>query len=531
MKLLGVFPALLCSVLGCPLLAAGQVSQSMPTAQELYPDQGYLSSTRYASRYFGFAFDFPADVQLQAVPQPVARDGRIQMLRLAGPPPANAVVSIVAFPPQSRGTADAKALLRKYLEQELLYGVEELHGLSKTALAGHLFYFYETRRGADQHMALAANLEGYAVLTMLAANDERTVKVLESSFQHLTFVVPAKVREFAGSDAREYEGPALSSHRLAQLQADPPANHINTGEFLGSLYKNDGLGFTYRIPSGWTLEAEGAVQAAIERSRKNNYEDPWMGRGERALMKACSRTLFSALAKQPESDGQLSYDDFGEVTVSAASTTCFPEMKFPASPTDGRAIQDFLLQWGFTHPIVREMRDIRAFTSGGRLVVFLHGTVAFQIPGDELSRRLSIAMAVTSRRDYLLTWFFAAPHDSELRELLKEKTAFDIETPTTETSPAKLAGGDLSSANSSPPSLAGSAAVVPNPAPIPQPAPPVTAPSQPAAQTAVAGPGAAATNQQQQSAATTESSQPSLLRPGETMQNQQVNEQQTQQKH
>jgi hypothetical protein len=533
MKLPGIFPTLLCSVLSCPLLAAGQVSQSMPgAAQELYPDQGYLSPTRYASRYFGFGFDFPPDVPLQAVPQPVARDGRIQMLRLAGPPPANAVVSIIAFPPQSRSSVDAKALLRKALEQELFYGVEELHGLSKTALAGHQFYFYETRRGADQHMALAANLEGYAVLTVLAANDEKTVKELESSFQRVTFVAPAKVREFAGSDAKEYEGPALSSHRLAQLQADPPANHIDTGEFLGSLYKNEGLGFTYRIPSGWTLEAEGAVQQAIERSRKSSYENPWMGTGERALMKACSRTLFSALAKRPGADGQLSYDDFGEVTVSAASTTCFPGMKFPANPTDRRAIQDFLLQWGFTHPIMRDMRDVRAFTSGGRLVVFLHGTVAFQIPGDELSRRLSVAMAVTSRRDYLLTWFFAAPHDSELKELLEEKTAFDIEPPIPEASPAKLAGGDLPSANSSPLPPAGSAAVAANPNPISEPARPMGAPSQPAALPAGANPGAAATNQQQQSAAgTTESSQPSLLRPGETMQDQQVNGQQIQQRH
>ena len=78
------------------------------------------------------------------------------------------------------------------------------------------------------------------------------------------------------------------------------------------------------------------------------------------------------------------------------------------------------------------MRDAKAFTAGGNVVVYLHGTVAFQVPGDELSRRLSIAMAVTSRRGYLLTWFFAAPHDSELRELLEEKIAFDAEPLTKE---------------------------------------------------------------------------------------------------
>src|SRR5271157_2026175 len=131
MKVPGISSAILYSLLSCPLLLGGQAppSTSMPaSAQDLYPDQGYLSATRYANRYFGFAFDLPADVQLQPVPQPVARDGRIQMLQLAGPPPAYAAVSIVAFPPRSKTAVDAKAILRKALDQELLFGVEELHG-------------------------------------------------------------------------------------------------------------------------------------------------------------------------------------------------------------------------------------------------------------------------------------------------------------------------------------------------------------------------------------------------------------------
>src|SRR5271166_5357042 len=447
MKVPGVLSALLGTLLSCPLLLGGQglPSPSTPAAaQGVDPDQGYLSSTRYANLYFGFAFDFPPDVQLEPVPRPVAHDGRIQMLQLAGPPPAYAAVSIFAFPLHAKPSTDAKGILRKALDQELFYGVEELHGLSKTTLAGHLFYFYETRRGADRHMTLASNLEGYVVVAVLGANNEKTVKELESSFQHVTFIAPAKVREYAGADAWEYEGPAISSHRLAQLQADPPANHIDAGKLAGNVYENQSLGFRYRIQPGWILESEGAVQPAIERSRKRDYEQPWMGTGERELMKVCNRTLFSAWAKHPGADGQLSYDDFGEVTVSAISMACFPGMRFPLKPTDKRSIEDFLLQLGLTHPVLRDMRDAKAFTAGSNVVVYLHGTVAFQVPGDELSRRLSIAMAVTSRRGYLLTWFFAAPHDSELKELLEEKIAFDSESLSKEASVAKPGGGENS---------------------------------------------------------------------------------------
>ena len=218
-------------------------------------------------------------------------------------------------------------------------------------------------------------------------------------------------------------------------------------------------------------------------------------------------------------DGQLSYDDFGEVTVSAASTACFPGMKFPASPTDQRAVQDFLLQFGLTHPVVRDMRDAKAFTSGGSVVVFLHGTVAFQVPGDELSRRLSIAMAVTSRRGYLLTWFFAAPHDSELKELLDERSPSmpsrrpkkpappNREAAKFSRSPATRSSSNCSCCLDDQPA----ASLLKRQARISQPEALQQLPCAAAAATQPDAPAASA------------SSRPSLLRPGETMQDQQVN--------
>ncbi len=525
MKLPGILSALLVSLLSYPLLGgeAPQAASTVPAAQKLYPDQGYLSATRYTNRYFGFAVDLPPDLRLEPVPQPVARDNRIQLLQLAGPPPESPVISMMAFPLRSKPTVvDAKVLLRKALDQELFTGVEELHGLSKMTFAGHLFYFYETRRGADQHMAVATDLDGYAVLAVVASNDEKTVKQLETSIQHLTFISAANARDHAGADAHEYEGPSISSHRLAELEADPPAKHIDPGKVSGNLYKNQTLGFTYPIPGGWTLQTEGAVLPAIERSRRKDFENPWMGDGERELLKVCDRNLFSAWAKPPASDGQLSYDDFGEVTVSAASASCFPAMKFPATSTDRQAVKDFLLGFGLTHPIVRDMRDATAFTSSGSVVIYLHGTVAFQVPGDELSRRLSIAMAVTLRRGYLLTWFFAAPHDSELKELLDEKVAFDAEPLSTEASTAKPGGGEIAPVNSPPVVQPSATATMPT-AEANATTAPTSASSQSAATPASGGDASAGEATQPGGAAGEVSSRPSLLRPGESMQDQQSN--------
>jgi hypothetical protein len=201
-------------------------------------------------------------------------------------------------------------------------------------------------------------------------------------------------------------------------------------------------------------------------------------------------------------------------------------MKFPASLSDRRGIEEFLQQFRLTHPILGEMRDAKAFTSGGNVIVYLHGTVAFQVPNDELSRRLSIAMALTARRGYLMTWFFAAPHDSELRELTELKVTFDAEPLTKEANAARPGGGEVappSSSTAEHTAVAGTSSAT-QASSEPTQAASASSRAQPAEATASATP-------PQDAPAATASSRPSLLRPGETMQDQQVKGQPIPQKH
>ncbi len=553
MSLQAIVVAVLGYFLSCPLFLNGQVTPSAPgsitsaaSTEQHYPEQAYLSPARYTNDFFGFSFELPADAHLEAISQPVADDGRIQLLKLGGPSPADAAVSIVAFPPRSQEAPEAKALLRNALDQELFRGVEELRGLSKTMLAGHQFYFYETRRGIDQHMLAAANLDGYVVLVELGAHNEKMVKDLESCFQHVVFFAPQQVRQYIAADAQPYEGPAISSHRLAQLNADPPESHIDPGKLEGSVYRNPALGFSYQLPPGWFVEPQGAVLPAIERARATDSWAALLGAGtpnagasERQLMKACSRTLFSVWAKRPGADGQIPYDDFAEVTLSAMSAECFPGVKFPASSADQRTLREFLLRLGRTHPVLRDMPDGEIFTSQGMVFLLLHGSSGFKVPNDELSRRLSVAMAITERRGYLLTWFFAAPRDSEWEQLLKEKAAFDSE-PTTQDASATKAGSREAPGKEAAPTAAASA----NPAPGPTAQATAgsasgTSASLPGGGSTVDGPASttaggqnAASNSsgtaagdtsqpENDSSSTPPATRPTLLRPGETIESQQ----------
>ena len=529
MKFPRIIPGLIIAVLlSFPMCSWAQttaVPASVAT-EEHYPDQGFLSSTRYTNRYFGFAFDFPSGVELQPVPQLSTGDSRVQMLQVGGPPPADPVIWMTAYPILPKSGTDAKSWLRKQLDQELFIGVQELHGLSKTVLGGHQFFWYETRRGIDQHIMLAANLNSYVVAVLLGSRNDKILKQLETSFQQIEFFPPEQARAHAGKDAQDYEGPAISTRRLAQMKADPPARHVDPGKVQDGVYENGTLGFSYHLPQGWTVTDHGVVEPAMDRTDRDRERDllfdTTSGRVEQEVRKVCDRLLFSAWAQPPGPDGAVSYDDFGEVTVSAASLACFPGLKFPANSHDRQAVKDFLLQFTVTHPIARQMSDAKAFTSGDHVFLFLHGTAALKVSDDQLTRRLSVGMSVTERNGYLLTWFFAAPHDAELRDLVEERAAFDPE-PKPEVALTKPGGGAATPAISAPPAQPAAGAVTPVAQPSASGTPQASATgqsaAQPSSQTAPASTASTAPAGSNDDPAST--GKPSLLRPGENMQEQQ----------
>ena len=519
--------AIVACVLAAQICLFGQAKSPaqtpVPADDSSYPEQAHLSPERYTNEYFDFSFEIPPEARLRPIALPASRNGNILVLELAGPPPADAEISIIAVPTATANKQDAKTYMREELDQELYRGVEELHGLSKANIAQHQFFLFETRRGIEQHVILATTIGDYILQVTVAGRDEKMVKRLESSVEHLTFFPPADSHQYIQADSKPYDGPAVSSHRLALLEENPPAKQIDPGKINGDFYENSMLGFSYRIPQGWVLKTDGIVQPAIERYRsREDFGRPRMGRTEHLLMDNCGRTLFSAWAKPPAPDGQISYDDFGEVTVSAIAMSCFPTVKFPKESSDVQAFKDFVAEFALTHPIVEDMGSGKVFSEDGIVFLYLHGTVAFQIPDDELSRRLSLAIAITERRGYLLTWFFAAPHDAELQGLTNERALFDktvnvasagkpapAETQPPASDPAS-SNATQTVQSADPASPASSAAV------------PSTTPSDKSANSSGSATSTPETADQQQSSSDASSSDhPSLLRPGETMQSQQ----------
>jgi hypothetical protein len=489
------------------------VNQAITGALGRYPDEALLSNYRYANAFFGFSVDLPADAGLRPVPTSNPADGSIALLETIGSSPQHCVMAISAYPSANKGP-DARLLLRRELDDELSIGVEELHGLTKTSIAGRPFFYFETRRGVDQHAIYATDLNGYTLRFVAAGRDAKLVQQLEAAVTHLRFFPPESVHDYIGVGAQPYNGPAIPYHVIETLKSDPPARKLEAGGVTGNFYENRALGFGYELPNGWHYGTEAVVMPAVEHSREHSLGKPAISSNERALLKACERTLVSAWRKLPEPTGEIAYEDFGEVTISAMSLACFPNAKFPDLRQGKETLADFMVAYGLGHPIVQDMRGARAFEHDGQTFILMDGVVSYRVDGDDLSRRVSVALALTKHRGYLLSFFFAAPHESELRELMNAKAVFDPE-------PA-LKAASASGPDQAPPAdklQPGGSVSTTNAANGPTPAPQVS--PTPSATNSVLD--AQANSSGETSAAdSTASFHPSLLKPGETMHDQQM---------
>src|SRR5215471_816191 len=422
MGLLGA--ADLCAQAGSPIGGSAIFGQD--------PEDAYLSSTRYTNAYFGFSFEFPSAAGLRPIPQPASMNRRIQLLDLIGSTAGHGAVSIAAYEYKSKNYSDAKTILRQQLDQDLYAGVEELRGISKMTVGGRPFFYYKTRRGVELHVGLAAEMNGYVLDMDLGARDENVLQSLMSAVTQAEFFPPQEAHQRAGAKAATYRGPAISEEHLREVRESSPGDRIDPGKVSGNMYRNSQIGMTYQFPEGWSVEPTGAIEPAVERYRTQVTGEPLLGPRERAVVKACRRILISAWRTKPTEDGEVLYDDFGEATLSAMPLSCFPNIRFPEDPKDAYAVRQFIAGLSFTQPLQRDMNEASTYEANGKTFVVTHGTIAYKVQTDALSRRVSVAMAMTEQRGYLLIWLFAAPHEAELRELLASKVSFEPDDSTRE---------------------------------------------------------------------------------------------------
>jgi hypothetical protein len=113
-----------------------------------------------------------------------------------------------------------------------------------------------------------------------------------------------------------------SSGHSSSAPSQRPATGIDTGSVVNGVYRNKGLGLTYKIPAGWVLRTEemNAREDADSAPAKNSESSPRgarRGTGE-------SRVLLAAFSRPPEAKGE---DVNGSVVMAAESVASYPGLK------------------------------------------------------------------------------------------------------------------------------------------------------------------------------------------------------------
>ena len=138
---------------------------------------------------------------------------------------------------------------------------------------------------------------------------------------NLGIVVLFGLAVWGQSPSRPSTTRSSSGHSSSAPRQKPAADSgIDAGSVLNGVYRNKGLGLTYKIPAGWVLRTE--EMNAEKSSQDTNAENP---QPQRALRDTKEHlVLLAAFSRPPEARGE---DVNASVVIAAESVEAYPGLK------------------------------------------------------------------------------------------------------------------------------------------------------------------------------------------------------------
>src|SRR5205085_11930188 len=115
--------------------------------------------------------------------------------------------------------------------------------------------------GKMQTITFAASLNDYILELKIISFDSKLTDQLRHNIEAMTFFDPSTAREMAGPDSQPYGWPR-SSTSTTPVNSRKDMEKISQGVISGNTYKNEPLGFEYKLPSGW-ISADRATQEKV----------------------------------------------------------------------------------------------------------------------------------------------------------------------------------------------------------------------------------------------------------------------------
>jgi hypothetical protein len=388
-----------------------------------YPEVAWLAPSNYCNPYFGFRLQLRPELKSAPLHLPVQPPGRHLLLALhIERLDRSADLFIAAFEDSSENPARLAARARV---QQARHAGLLVTGPNSLALHEHQLYRIHIAAGADgrgDESSYYFVRRGYVLHIAIFSHAADLAASLAVAFEHLEFIEPGEAActlaapaaiaaaQPAPPPARLYYGPALPTGLVEATLRSSPGTSVPPGEFSRRTFADAALGLRLTLPPGWQPSAE--ADRVMELMR-DPLDDPGAADRRRALFRACSRVLFAASDPAIE----LIEDVHPALAVAALPQGCIPDIVPPATPEDLAAAGDFaaVLVRSLGVPLLVRA-DLHRRAPGG-LTFDLDGTLPYQLPGENLSRRLALRVSATASGPWLVLVYSVTPNPAAQRDL------------------------------------------------------------------------------------------------------------------
>lgn len=437
------------------ILLSAAIAQAQSPAVASYPEVGWLTRSTYCNPYFGIRLDLPDNLRIERIHLPVQLDGRHMLLAMhLWQLDRSADLFLSAFEDYAPNPAQRAARSR---QRDAHAASLSTHGPKELRIHEHSLYrlnVVNPNGGSDAETSYYFAIRGWVLHVVILASDDDLVSSVTSAVEHLEFLdstppscaldpaqldasVPPNAIAVPASSAKSqpgaiaapvkpaapadppashedphiYYGPSLPTALVESTLREAPGNSIPSGEFSNAIFKDPEVGIRFHLPRGWRpMPAEEAYR--VTELMRDPIADPDAGDRRRELFRACSRVLFSAA--DPASE--LISDVHPAVAIVAMPQGCIPDLVLPR-PDDFAAAEDFanILARSLGAFLLRR-GHIQQLTSG-RSLFQLDGALPYQLPGEMLSRRLSLRVTATTSGRWLIFVCSVAASPAAQREI------------------------------------------------------------------------------------------------------------------
>ena len=397
--------------------AAAKAAKGEPVLTEA----GFLSNTHYTSQFFGFSFDLPLTVEGHEIMMPLMPEKQHALLALQFEEgQQRGSILVTAYDPVPGYDVNLPEQGQKEIDNWAKQGTQagRLPPLPVPPFmlrSGH-FYHRFTRRGRNYAAQYWVGINNYSIRILIATNDEHFLHKAKDAMADARFYCRQDDGTLTAEDGKAvrppgqpYFGPTVPTSRVNEALQDQPAKNIPMGDVADGLYRNAELGFTYRLPEGWTqaLPAEG--DPPLESTALREYR----------FLHSCSQTLLQATPADHKPAGGAD----PVIVLRALDPNCLV-MRTATSLTDKRAADEVAAS-------LEQLGEFGAIGSdelvsiSGHLFMVFHGTIGTAPRGEALAPRLSETMFATRYNKLVLVWSFLAQDATALHELPTGEILFE----------------------------------------------------------------------------------------------------------